>query len=332
MSSSKLIIESEVFSDYDLILLDSSQNSHPPPTLMHRMFSAVKRIKILLKNLIFKGPDAALIFASDGASAIEKGVMVFMCNLLNTKSLIFPRAGNLVNQTKKSSLFLFFIKFLYRNSSVFLCQGPKWKSYATKILKIKKENTLVINNWTATDPLIEIGEKRNYAQNEQMKVLFVGWLEDFKGVFELLGAAKILLQSGKNIQFTFVGNGSAMNKAKVFAKESNIEKNIVFAGWKSGDELHEYYKNNNILLLPSWSEGLPNAAIEAMAAGLAVVTTKLDIPEVFTDHENSILIEPYSELEIYESLERLICDYKLRIEISKKGHQFAKDNFSEKGS
>ena len=84
--------------------------------------------------------------------------MVFMCNLLNTKSLIFPRAGNLVNQTKKSSI-PFFIKFLYRNSSVFLCQGPKWKSYATKILKIKKENTLVINNWTATDPLIEIGEK-----------------------------------------------------------------------------------------------------------------------------------------------------------------------------
>ena len=74
---------------------------------MHRMFSAVKRIKILLKNLIFKGPDAALIFASDGASAIEKGVMVFMCNLLNTKSLIFPRAGNLVNQTK-NLLFLFY--------------------------------------------------------------------------------------------------------------------------------------------------------------------------------------------------------------------------------
>ena len=63
----------------------------------------------------------------------------------------------------------------------------------------------------------------------------------------------------------------------------------------------------------------PQSAIEAMAAGLAVVTTKVGtIPEVFTDHENSILIEPYSELEIYESLERLICDYKLRIEISKK--------------
>ena len=55
---------------------------------------------------------------------------------------------------------------------MFLCQGPKWKSYAYQNTQNKKkENTLVINNWTATDPLIEIGEKRNYAQNEQMKVL-----------------------------------------------------------------------------------------------------------------------------------------------------------------
>ena len=59
-----------------------------------------------------------------------------------------------------------------------------------------------------------------------MKVLFVGWLEDFKGVFELLGAAKILLQSGKNIQFTFVGNGSARTKPKCLQKRVILKKTL----------------------------------------------------------------------------------------------------------
>ena len=113
-------------------------------------------------------------------------------------------------------------------------------------------------------------------KNEQMKVLFVGWLEDFKGVLNYLVQQKVLLQSGKNIQFTFVGNKVLRPKPKCLQKRVTLKKTLFSQDGKV-DELHEYYKNNIIFILPSWSEGFPNAAIEAMAAGLAVGLQKLEL-------------------------------------------------------
>ena len=73
---------------------------------------------------------------------------------------------------------------------------------------------MTINNWTATNELLEIGNKRKYYNDDKAKILFVGWLEDFKGVFELLNVIKIILQENSNLTMTFVGDGSAMQKQK----------------------------------------------------------------------------------------------------------------------
>jgi len=329
LTSSEIIIKSDIFKYYEMILIDSSHNSHPLPTLLNRSYKAIKRILTLIYELICSKPDAALIFASDGKSALEKGLMIVLCNLFRTKVLIFPRAGNLIKQTSESLIFLGFIKFMFKRSSMFLCQGPKWADYASNILKIDQSNILIIKNWTATEDLIKIGEEKHYNNKEEIKILFVGWLEDFKGVYELLNAAEMIFDLDKNISLTFVGNGTAMEPAKRFVKNKRLDGFVKFLGWRSGKDLYDCYENNNVFILPSWSEGLPNAVIEAMAAGLAVITTKVGtIPEVFTNNENSILIEPKNENEIFQSIKRLTINHDLRIKISKNGHIFSKYNFS----
>lgn len=329
VSSSNIIINSKAFDNYELILIDSSQNSNPMPTLFKRTIKAIKRLLLLLKKLIVGKPDASLIFASDGASAIEKGMMVVLCKLFGSKALIFPRAGRLIQQTDRNILFKIIIKFMFKRSSIFLCQGPKWQEYAIKNLSIPAAKVLTINNWTATDELLEIGSQRKYDSNEKTKILFVGWLEDFKGVFELLSVIMNHLKDDPNLVMTFVGDGSATEEAKRIVKNNGLNDNIKFLGWRSGKELNECYKNNNIFVLPSWSEGLPNAVIEAMAAGLSVITTNVGtIPEVFTNKENLILVSPKNEEQLLESIKTLTLDSNLRIKLAKNGHIFSKDNFS----
>lgn len=329
VSSSNVIVNSKAFNEYELIMIDSSQNSNPIPPFFKRAMKAMKRILLLFYKLIVYKPDASLIFASAGASAIEKGLMVFLCDFCGSKALIFPRAGALIEQTDKNTLFKIIIRFLYKRSSLFLCQGPKWQDYAINNLQIPTSKVLTISNWTATDDLLNIGLQRKYDPNEQIKILFVGWLEDFKGVFDLLSAIKNILKYSPNLTMTFVGDGSSMKQAKEIVKRNKLNDNIKFLGWKSGHELNECYRKNNIFVLPSWSEGLPNVVIEAMAAGLSVITTNVGtISEVFTNKENLILVSPKNEEQLFESIKKIIIDSDLRIKLAKNGHIFSKQKFS----
>ena len=103
-------------------------------------------------------PDKALIFCSDGGSAIEKGLMLVICRLSNVKSLIFPRAGNLINQSNNHILFRGLIKHLFSYSDVVLCQGPTWYDFVVQVLKIDKSKVFIVNNWTASRELLQIGK------------------------------------------------------------------------------------------------------------------------------------------------------------------------------
>ncbi len=329
LSSCKSIINSSAFKKYELILIDSTQISNPIPSFFHRLIKAIKRIFLLVYKLISRRPDAALIFASDGASALEKGLMIVLCRIFQTKAIIFPRAGKLIQQTDTNIIFRLIIKFMFKQASLFLCQGPKWKDYALKNLQVEPSRVSIINNWTASESLLKIGSDRQFNITDSPRILFVGWLEDFKGVFELLSATKKILDNKPNLIMTYVGDGSAMKKIKQTVDDNKLQDSIKCLGWKSGQELNDCYRDNNIFVLPSWSEGLPNSVIEAMSAGLTVITTKVGtIPEVFTHNENLILIDPKCEEQIFNSIKNIIDDNNLRIRLAKNGHIFAKQHFS----
>ena len=57
--------------------------------------------------------------------------------------------------------------------------------------------------------------------------------------------------------------------AKQFVGENCLEESVTFLGWANYQVVENVLESNNIFVLPSWQEGLPNAMIEAMAAGLA---------------------------------------------------------------
>lgn len=99
----------------------------------------------------------------------------------------------------------------------------------------------------------------------------------------------------KDTHYTIIGAGEHLDAIKAFVAENNLEKHVTFLGNVPNPEVHRILCEENIFILMSENEGLPIAIIEAMRAGLAVISTRVaGIPEQVND-TNGILLNPSVE-------------------------------------
>ncbi len=324
------LLESSFIDRYAVSTVDTTQISNPPPTFATRLLLAGMRLLRFLGNVIYRRPDVVIIFLAEGASAIEKGVMSRLAQACGVRSLVFPRAGGVIRQYASSRWFAAFVRFTLGQSDMFLCQGLSFQRFATEELGFTAESAPVIPNWTASEEHLRIGAGRDFAQPEKNpKILFLGWLEEFKGVFELLDAARILRNARIDFHLVFGGDGAALPKAQRFVEMHGLDRHVTFSGWLDQAAKADLLQNCQIFALPSWSEGLPNAMIEAMSAGLACVVTKVGmIPDYVIDGQNALMVGPKDATALAAALRTMICDQKLRESIAINGFLLANSSFT----
>ncbi len=102
-----------------------------------------------------------------------------------------------------------------------------------------------------------------------------------------------------------------IEKIKYFSLENNVE---LCGPKRYGEELFEYYRNTDIFVLSSHSEGTPRVLIEAMAFGSPIVATRVGgIPDIIEDGVNGILVEPREPISLANAIIDLIADdYKYK--------------------
>lgn len=121
------------------------------------------------------------------------------------------------------------------------------------------------------------------------KLLFVGNLKHDKGVMELLQAFSAL--DNRNYQLTIVGDGVMRNEMQRFVETKQLQQQVFFTGSIPHSRLPELMRDADILVLPSYREGVPNVILEAMACGLPVVATDVGgIPEIIQPMVNGLLV------------------------------------------
>lgn len=329
VSSCKALVSSTLVENFNLLLLDSTQKSNPAPSLIIRLPLAFKRLMIYCGKLWIERPDIVLIFASSGFSLLEKGLMGRIALFLRKPTLIFPRSGVIIEQFSNSSFQSFLIKWSLGNNTKLLCQGNAWFNFAVQKLNYLEKNAPIIHNWTATKELLAIGQSKiDLDVNDPVKFLFLGWLEEKKGIFELLDSC-LQLNDKKRFSLVVAGKGNAEERAMEFVKENGLVDKVDFRGWVEGKELEKLFMECDVLVLPSWAEGLPNAMIEAMAAGLAVVVSAVgNVPTVLTHGKNGLLIRPKSVEALTKALFSLIDDPGFLKKLAMSGHVTAKNKFS----
>ena len=200
------------------------------------------------------------------------------------------------------------------------------RQFAIEALGFAPGNVAVIRNWTATPQLLAIGARRAARPGAPVRLLFLGWLEREKGIFELLEACRRL--ADRDFTLEVAGDGHAAAEAREFVARHGLEGRVAFRGWLRGAQLPEALATADVLVLPSWAEGLPNAMVEAMAAGLAVVVSAVGaIPELVTDGVSGRLVRPRDADSLTRALAETIADGAARERMARAGRAIAARDF-----
>lgn len=318
---------------FNLVLVDSTQISNPPPGLVKRAQLSFVRFACYCYTVVRERPDGILLFAAIGASLIEKAAMAMVARIVGIPVALFPRGGavmDTVTERKKGSRF--YVAAL-KTGDRFFCQGQKWHQFALSELGYVPAHAPVIENWSASSQLLAIGAARRAGASTpskppRLRVLFVGWLEREKGVGDLLAACRALAPRF-DFELVIAGDGRFAADAKQFVRDNDLGDRVVFKGWVEPHDVPSLLAEADIFVLPSHAEGLPNALIEAMAAAVpAVVTTVGAIPQVITNGENGLLVAPHDVEALGTALSTLFKDGALRTRLGANAHYTAAASFS----
>ena len=121
------------------------------------------------------------------------------------------------------------------------------------------------------DAKINLREKLGIESSDTI-VLYVGRLEEVKGVNYLLHAAKELIPQHTNLKFLIVGDGSLRKSYEILAKP--FRNDIIFTGYR--EDIPALMNISDIFVIPQLAEGLGNVVMEALASGLPVIASGID--------------------------------------------------------
>jgi len=191
------------------------------------------------------------------------------------------------------------------------------------LLSLRKPNFILVNSQNAFENAKKCGknEKELYylpnvidtkyysfsekSLSEKINIISIGTLWKPKRIDKFVNLSKKFLdQNISNIFFHIYGEGELRADLENYAQiQGVLNKNLFFHG--AILDSRDAYKKTDILVLTSDHEGTPNVILEAMALGLAIISTKVgDIPDIVTNEINGLLVE--NEDDLFYSLMYLI--------------------------
>lgn len=183
----------------------------------------------------------------------------------------------------------------------------------------------------------EMQPRQDFALHRPPRILFVGYLRPEKGVDTLLDAFDRVREK-QPAELTIVGGSDRVTGAEAQIRErieqSPFAQDITVRGMVDfGKELFDIYRDHDLYVLPSRSEGTPRSVVEARAFGCPVVATTVGgIPTSVRDGETGLLVPPDDPLALSDAMLRLLEDEPLRQRIAQTGvaeaPQFALDAFA----
>jgi len=165
--------------------------------------------------------------------------------------------------------------------------------------------------------------KKEFDERENL-VGYIGRLSEEKGALNFVEAIPQIIKERAGVEFLIGGDGLLQDEIEKYLDKNNLTDRVKLIGWIPHDELPDYLNGLELVVLPSYTEGLPNLMLEAMACGTPVLATPVGaIPDVITDGETGFSMEDNSPACIAENvmralehpdLERIVEDARALVE------------------
>ncbi len=165
-------------------------------------------------------------------------------------------------------------------------------------------------------------------------VLFVGRLVPKKGVHDLISACQLLAQRGVAFSCEIIGDGPLRSTLEQQIDAASLSSRVVLRGALAQNDVISAMHRARVLALPCVidetgdRDGLPTVLLEALAAGLPVVSTQLaGIPEIIDHDVNGFLVKPSSPSALADAIARILNEDELRNQFVKAGRAKALSAF-----
>jgi glycosyltransferase involved in cell wall biosynthesis len=170
--------------------------------------------------------------------------------------------------------------------------------------------------------------RRDAAAQARQRILFVGNLTERKGVSDLLQAMAMPGFDAARVELVLAGGGD-LRSYEEKARSLGIGHFVRFAGWSDQQQVARLMAQADVLVLPSYDEGLPLVILEAMANGVAVVCSPVgEIPFVLTNGVNARFVQPGEVADIAAGLQEVLTQPALREKLERNGRALYELQFS----
>jgi glycosyltransferase involved in cell wall biosynthesis len=202
--------------------------------------------------------------------------------------------------------------------------GESWRAFIRDQVGVDPAKIAVLPNAVPVPADIDVRQQQSH--EGPIRLLFLGRLGTRKGVPDLLTALGQESVQALPWRATLAGDGEVAEYT-ARAAQLGLAARTDFTGWVGEQDVVRLLRASDVLILPSYNEGLPMAILEAMAYGLAVITTPVGaIDEVIADGTNGLLVPAGRPDRLAEAVTRVINDKALRVHLASNARRYAEQH------
>lgn len=218
---------------------------------------------------------------------------------------------------------------LGRSSTVFF-QNPDDRELFERLKIVRKDTTEVVPG-SGVDVEYFHPNFHNPAESGDVKILFVGRLLKDKGIHEFISAAGKLHKNGDRLRFYALGDFDERNPSCISKSTLDDATAAGIVDWLGKtDDVRNYLTTADIVVLPSYREGVPRSLLEAAAMGIPLVAT--DVPgcrRVVEHGYNGLLVPPNDADSLAVAIDELANNVELRDQMGRAGREKVVAEFDE---
>jgi polysaccharide biosynthesis protein VpsI len=288
-------------------------------TRFRRVWAYVRAVISILRACVPQGCDVVHLHMASRGSCLRKSILALFCFVFRTPYIIHLHGAEFSTfyELELNKIGRSYVSFVFHRAACVVALSESWKTWIDR--SIGGGNTQVIFNGVASLSV------QSSSEVGKPTVLFLGRLGERKGVADLIAAARTISAVIPNVIFEFGGDG----ELRRFREDAADLPNVKFLGWLDNIARVQALGRASVLCLPSWSEGLPMSVLEAMAAGLPVISTPVGgIPEAVEDGVTGMLVSPGDVAALSDALVKVLSDVDLADSMGRKGRERQRAVFS----
>ena len=327
--ATQIILNSSLNDSFELLHIDTKVNDSLNEMgrwsvrKLFRYFSLYMKMFVML---ISKRPKLVLVPISQSTIGFLKdAVLIFLSRITFTKVIVQLRGSNFLNWQKRSGKWTrLFVRMTLRSTSGVIVLGQNLRYLFKDIFPDEK----IFVSPNGADYNFRFQEK----QNAVVKLLYLANLQSSKGIEDVIAAVKVLAQKRTDFHLDVVGQWRSEQIKKwclTFVVENNLP--VTFFPPDAADKKFNFLSNADVFVFtPREPEGHPWVIVEAMAAGLPIISTDQGaIIESVREAENGFIVKVQNPAEIAQKLDFLISDPLLRIKMAKNSRKAYEERFTE---